>query len=318
MRVSLLGATLLVLLSSACRTPDIEPPTDTGWEGDCLSPLVAESGEGMDFSLIPAGLFAMGSPEDQVGWHEEEVWHEVMLTYATCMQATELTRRQFVGLAGYEPAWVDGCEGQDCPVIWVNWHEAAAVANALSESLDLPPCYDCSGSFERVLCQAPRDPHACRGYRLPTEAEWEHAARAGSGMAFDNGGELYAGSEQTCEPQVPLDNGTSLDEFTWYCGNSGRQSHEVGALAPNDWGLHDVSGNVWEWVHDWYEAELVAAVDPAGPPTGTHRSVRGGSWDSSPASVRVASRAGALPGLRYVSLGFRLARTARPETAGSF
>jgi formylglycine-generating enzyme required for sulfatase activity len=132
--------------------------------------------------------------------------------------------------------------------------------------------------------------YRCTGYRLPTEAEWEYAARAGSSEA------RYA----------------SLDAIAWYSGNSGSATHPVGQLQANAWGLYDMLGNVWEWTHDWYAYEYGGAVpDPVGPSGGSYRVGRGGSWSYDAAYVRAAYRSLYDPGNRGGDLGFRLARSAR-------
>ena len=303
----------LPLILGACRTAVVEPGEDTAPPADCLAPLIPGTTRQVEFSLIPGGLFAMGSPDEEEGRLEEEVWHEVFLSRDVCIQTTEVTRLQFFRLMGYQPEWADGCEDGDCPVEWVSWYEAAAFANALSDSLGLEGCYRCSGVDRWVRCAPPEDPYACRGYRIPTEAEWERAARGGSPASFANGGDLLSGTSDECDPELVLDNGHQLAELAWFCGNSEYRSHPVARLEPNDWGLFDVSGNVWEWTHDWYTDDLDNAVDPLGADIGTHRVARGGSWSVSPGGVRVASRAGGYPGGRYASLGFRLARTSRQQ-----
>jgi len=136
-------------------------------------------------------------------------------------------------------------------------------------------------------------------YRLPTEAEWAYAARAGSTTAYSFG-----------------DDDRQLDDYAWYGKNAGNTTHPVGQKLPNAWGLYDMHGNVWEWVQDWYDrypAEFVgnsveAAVDPTGPVQGTHRVLRGGSWINDGRLARSAQRNARDPRNRYVNVGFRLAR----------
>jgi len=131
-------------------------------------------------------------------------------------------------------------------------------------------------------------------YRLLTEAEWEYAARAGSSTAYCFG-----------------DDEEQLGEYGWYEKNSGQETQPVGQLQPNRWGLHDMHGNVWEWVEDWYgnyRAETV--TDPQGPSSGTNRVIRGGSWLNVAWFCRSAFRAIDGPGFRIRNLGFRVLRTA--------
>lgn len=128
---------------------------------------------------------------------------------------------------------------------------------------------------------------------MPTEAEWEYAARCGTDL-------LYAGSNV-------------IDDVAWYESNSGEQAHVVGGLASNACGLYDMSGNVWEWVNDWYDSGYYSsspAEDPAGPTAVTsYRVVRGGSWNYSSALTRIAYRSGAPPSVQYNYIGFRLSRS---------
>jgi formylglycine-generating enzyme required for sulfatase activity len=169
---------------------------------------------------------------------------------------------------------------------------AAAFANGMSAGSGLPACYSCSGSGTTVTCSAPSSVYACAGYRLPTEAEWEGAARCGEDL-------LYAGSN-------------SVGAVAWYVANSGGQARAVGGLARNDCGLFDMSGNVWEWTNDWFDWTAYASEitpDPHGPATGVARTLRGGSWYFDPMFTRVADRGEGAPTNRFGDLGFRLART---------
>jgi formylglycine-generating enzyme required for sulfatase activity len=139
----------------------------------------------------------------------------------------------------------------------------------------------------------------CQGYRLPTEAEWEYAARAGTQTAFHTGGI----TDTVC-------NDPNLDAAGWYCGNSGDRTHRVGEKQANAWGLYDMHGNVFEWVQDWYaEYPAGAAVDPVGPAAGVYRVTRGGPWGSNAQYARAADRNGYSPVNRGNYIGFRPARS---------
>jgi formylglycine-generating enzyme required for sulfatase activity len=145
--------------------------------------------------------------------------------------------------------------------------------------------------FCRKLSQLPEEKKAGRVYRLPTEAEWEYACRAGSKTAYS-----FGASSQ------------SLGDYAWFDGNSGSQTHPVGEKKPNAWGLYDMHGNVWEWCSDWYGDYPKGAVsDPTGPREGSARVFRGGGWDFEAALCRSAFRSGFSPSDRFSYYGFRVA-----------
>lgn len=261
--------------------------------------------------LIPAGTFTMGSPSEEAGRSSEETQHQVTLSRNYWMGVYEVTQAQFEDLMGYQPSHFDGCP--DCPAENVSWHEAAAFVNAVSAAAGLAACYACSGAGSSVTCDldsAYTTPYDCVGYRLPTEAEWEYAARAGTASAFSSGGNLTPGDESDCDGSLLLDDGTYLDDVSWYCGNAASRTEEVGTRAPNPWGLHDMHGNVWEWSHDWHDAYGAGlGTDPWGPSSGYDRVLRSGSFGSPPRDLRSAYRISHTPTLRVASGGLRLART---------
>jgi formylglycine-generating enzyme required for sulfatase activity len=225
---------------------------------------------------IARGTFMMGSPPDEGGREDDETQHRVTITRAYCMKATEVTHGEWQAVMGSNPSEFTSC-GANCPVENVSWEEAVGYANALSRREGLPECYSDS-TFSGL---------SCKGYRLPTEAEWEYAARAGTTAA------TYG----------------NLDSVAWYTANSGAATHPVGQKQPNAWGLYDMLGNVWEWTGDWYGDYSGSALDPTGPATRFHRVFRGGSWDDSYA--RAAFRGLLIaPGCGNISHGFRLSKTA--------
>ncbi len=226
---------------------------------------------GMAFNLIPAGTFMMGSPPDELGRFSGEILHQVTLTQDFYIMTTEVTQSQWTAVMGSNPSRFTAC-GDDCPVERVSWDDIQGFITAMNE----------------------------RGegtYRLPTEAEWEYAARAGNSTAFYNG--------DITETDCSID--TNLDQIGWYCGNSGYTTHPVAQKLPNDWGLYDMSGNVNEWCQDGYGTYPSSAVTDPENRTGSYRVLRGGSWNRYARGCRSAYRGNSSPSYRINSIGFRLA-----------
>lgn len=245
---------------------------------------------------IPAGQWRIGSLESEPGRYGDETLHQVKLS-SFWMDTVEITRSEFSHLLGFEPSQCS-CRG-NCPVDNVTWFDAIAFCNARSRSQARDTVYryvhasrDASGHFidlEQVSANPDAD-----GFRLPTEAQWEVAARAGAGTPWGWG----------------IDS-TPATSFSWFAWNSSSTSHAVGTLAANAWGFHDLQGNVWEWTWDWYNGyDTLDSLDPSGSSTGDMRCYRGGGWESPANHLRSALRNGAAPTYRDPSLGFRCVRRA--------
>lgn len=179
----------------------------------------------------------------------------------------------------------------DCPVLHVSWYDAAHYCNWLSDMAGLERVY-------RFFPDSVAGDLMANGFRLPTEAEWEYAAASGISTRKS----VYAGAG-------------SLGALGWYSGNAMRRVHPVAQKKANLLGLYDLSGNVWEWCHDWYDKNYYAqtqdAVNPAGPFAGETRVLRGGSWNNSGKHCRIANRTSRFPDFRDGSVGFRVARMDR-------
>jgi sulfatase modifying factor 1 len=269
-------------------------------DGDCddtddtvlLCPITHPGGG--DMILIPAGTFDMGCTAAQQAdgncESEESPVHSVTLTHDFYMGETEVTQGEYQSIMGSNPSYFSSC-GSTCPVEYITWHQMAEYANALSVLDGLTECFSCLDGE----CSTPNSPYTCDGYRLPTEAEWEYAARAGTDY-------VYSGS-------------STVGDVAWYHSNASSQPHPVAQKLPNDWGLYDMTGNVYEWVWDWYDSSYYSSSpssDPEGPTSASSRVVRGGSWKIGASDARVAGRYGNTPSYRDSSLGFRLSRTANP------
>jgi formylglycine-generating enzyme required for sulfatase activity len=233
---------------------------------------------GYELVTIEPGEFWMGSPSDEEDRVDDETRHRVRLTRGYALGATEVTQGLYEAVMGENPS---SFKGDDRPVERVSWLEAVKFCNALSEREGLTPAYLISEDTRTWTREAD-------GYRLPTESEWEYAARGG-------GSHLYSGSDD-------------LGAVGWYSSNSSNTTHDVGSKRANGYGLYDMSGNVWEWVWDWYGGYRTVP-DPTGSSTGSYRVYRGGSWYDNPRNARVANRYWVVPGYRYSDLGFRLARS---------
>ena len=263
--------------------------------GKCMPNTVGECVDG--WCLIPPGTFQMGSPDTEADRQSNEgPVHSVTITRSFYIKQTEVTQREWKSLIGNNPSKFSSC-GDDCPVETVNWYEAVYYANAISELEGFEGCYiisGCSGTAGSNLdnCSVTFEGLECKGYRLPTEAEWEYAARAGTS------GPRYG----------------DIDAIAYWNGNSRSKTHPVGQKAANVWGLYDVLGNVWEWVFDWYGEDYYSTcssscTDPVGPSTGSGRVWRGGSWTNAASRLRSAFRDRDGPSVRGGYLGIRLART---------
>ncbi len=245
----------------------IEPP-----------PAALQNSLGMEFAYIPPGSFMMGSPADELLRDDDERLHRVTISRGFYMQRTEVTLGQWHAIMKKEPAhfydW-----GWDYPVEKVSWVQVNQFIKQLN------------------------DQEGTNAYRLPTEAEWEYACRAGTSTAFYNV-EMHPGEKGENE---------KLGAYAWYYHTAEHRPHRVAQKEPNAWGLYDMHGNVWEWCSDWQsDYPFDPVVDPKGPSSGPARIRRGGSWSHFPTYLRSANRSWYDPNESSPDLGFRLVRDLGP------
>ena len=210
---------------------------------------------------VPAGVVTLSDRRTQRTWSVEVA--------PFLLAATPITQGRYAEVTGLRPSAADG---DQLPVEGVAWWDAVRFCNALSRREGLMPAYRLHGDDEAVEWDTSAD-----GYRLPTEAEWEHACRAGT-------------TEARYGP---------LDEIAWHRGNSDERIHDVGGKQPNRWGLYDMLGNVWEWCWDVYDAEVY----------GSYRVLRGGGWFDERWSCRASVRRRSHPTYQIDDVGFRIARS---------
>lgn len=247
--------------------------------------------EPLEMVELGGGTFRMGSPDsDNDASDSEKSQHKVTVS-AFAMSRYPVTRELYRRLVDSTPEpWQRGSDDDLLPANYMTWFDAVAFCNALSQHVGLQPCYHIEGN--QVEWDADAD-----GYRLPTEAEWEYACRAGTSTKWFFGNDPAA-----------------LDRYAWYSANSDFRAHAVGEKEPNPWGLYDMIGNVLEWCWDWYGSYTnKPLVDPTGPSDGTSRVLRAGWSDFVPVYLRSAFRFRLVPEFAGEFIGFRSVRRPRRQ-----
>jgi len=240
-----------------------------GKSGNSITPdTFVSSSTGMEFILIPPGEFEMGSPSDEKDRSDSESpVHKVTIKNPFYMGKSQVTQKQWKNIMGNSPSHF---KGEDHPVEMVSWNDVQEFVKKLNAA------------------------ESTNKYRIPSEAEWEYACRAGTETRYSFG-----------------DDESKLNGYAWYAENSGRKTRPIGRKQPNSWGLYDMHGNVWEWVQDkWHKNYNDSPFDGKAweDGDGSLRVSRGGSWYCGAESCRSAGRFGREPESRFGNLGFRLLR----------
>lgn len=307
----LAGLALLVLVTVAlplmgCKSGSVAKTTAEQTAEITAEQTGEEQEIPMDFAYIPAGDFQMGST---AGHDSEKPLHKVTISKGFFMGKTEVTWAEWKAVMGLDknPGIFTG---DNLPIERVRWYDAVVYCNKRSIQEGLTPCYtkgretnpdnwgkvptEDDAGWDAITCD-----FTANGYRLPTEAEWEYAARAGDTTTDEK---VWSGTRVD----------SALKDFAWYNGNSGNKTHEVGTKKANSFGLYDMTGNVWEWCWDWDGSYSAGeTTDPTGPASGVNRTSRGGSWYSFTDYSTVSRRYSVPPSTRFNYLGFRVVRSAK-------
>ena len=244
---------------------------------------------------INGGTFMMGSPDGEWGRQNREGPQHQVTVSSFYMGKTEVTQKEYQEVMGANPS---AFKGDDLPVERVTWFNAVEYCNRLSRREGLTPAYSISGSgYDRIVTWN----RGADGYRLPTEAEWEYACRAGTETPFNTGNNITA-EQANYDGNYPYNNNAK--------GIYRRRTTPVGGFAPNTWGLYDMHGNVAEWCWDWSKSYTSdAQTNPVGASSGSFHIARGGGWFSHAQFLRSAYRNNITPDDRISFLGFRVARS---------
>lgn len=303
--IAILLSFVLILSLASCNSNNKENKGDSSMEQQTTSELTnvnknEEISVPENFVLIKGGTFAMGSPEDEPWRSKDETQHDVTVN-DFYMSIYEVTQKEYEDLMGNNPSTFSG---DDLPVENMTWYEAVAFCNARSEAEGLTPAYEIDG--QNVTWNQSAD-----GYRLPTEAEWEYACRAGTTTPFNTENSPSA-DEVNYYGHYPYEiegNYFSQDDLDTKPGLYRETTVSVGSFSPNKWGLYDMHGNVSEWCFDIYGTyDTENTTNPTGAKTGDLRVTRGGGWNDFAKNMRSAYRATTTADSKSYNLGIRLVR----------
>ncbi|TWT61655.1 Serine/threonine-protein kinase PrkC [Rubinisphaera italica] len=273
------------------------------WTSFLGIPKQATNGLKMSMVVIPPGEFRMGTARGALGFQSDEPEHPVILTRPFLLAVSEVTQSQYEAVMGQNPSRFRSGDSRNRPVESLTWYDAVAFCNALSRREGLSPYYAMTDAEHKEMrvTGATVSILGGSGYRLPTEAEWEYACRAGTQATW------YSGEDEQ-----------SLQDFGWLASQSLTSPQPVETKLPNAFGLYDMHGNVWEWVFDWYDKSyypVSPTFDPNGPDEGQLRGFRGSSWDTRFRAINgtCANRGKDRPHTFDLDRGFRVARSIREK-----